>query len=145
MNQDKKHQLNEYHVILTQDVIWNDMDAYMHVNNTVYLRYFESARIAWFDAIGANQHKMRTGIGPILANVLCNFRLPLEYPDTIQIACRGRILSPRKVRTEYVVLSEKHGSVAADGEGLVVYYDYNKGRSCEIPEVIAAAITVLDG
>lgn len=139
------HLEKEYHVVLTQDVIWNDMDAYGHVNNTVYLRYFESARIAWFDAIGISEHKARTGIGPILANVMCNFRLPLDYPDRIQIACRGRILSPKKIRTEYAVLSERHGAAAADGEGLVVYYDYNTGRSCEIPDVIVAAITALDG
>jgi len=130
----------EYNVVLTQDVIWGDMDAFGHVNNTVYLRYFETARIAWFEKIGANEHKARTGIGPILASIQCNYRLPLEYPDRIQIACRGRILSPKKINTQYVVVSEKHGAVAAEGEGLLVYYDYAKGRSCEIPEVIVAAI-----
>jgi acyl-CoA thioester hydrolase len=130
----------EYHIVLTQDVIWGDMDAFQHVNNTVYLRYFETARIAWFEKIGANAHKVQTGIGPILASIQCNYRLPLEYPDRIQIACRGRILSPKKVNTEYLVISEKHRAVAAEGEGLLVYYDYNNNRSCEIPKVIVAAI-----
>ena len=32
-------------------VAWGDMDAFGHVNNTVYLRWFETARIAFFRAV----------------------------------------------------------------------------------------------
>ena len=39
----------EYPVVLNQDIIWGDMDAFGHINNTVYFRYFEDARIAYFD------------------------------------------------------------------------------------------------
>ncbi len=29
-------------------VIWGDMDAFGHINNVIYLRYFEQARVDWF-------------------------------------------------------------------------------------------------
>ena len=45
----------EYPVVLSQDIIWGDMDAFGHVNNTVYFRYFEDARIAYFDQIGVHE------------------------------------------------------------------------------------------
>jgi len=139
-------QLNkEYPVVLSQDVVWGDMDAFGHVNNTVYFRYFEDARIAYFDRIGVHEHKEQSGIGPILANARCDFRLPLDYPDRIQIATRSSILSAKKINMEFVVLSEKHGALSAEGEGLVVYYDYAQGRSCEIPGAIVAAIKALEG
>lgn len=139
-----KHFENEYPVILSQDVIWGDMDAFGHINNTIYFRYFEDARIAYFDRIGVHLHMRQTKIGPILANAHCNFRLPLEYPDRIQIGTRASIQSPKKLNMEFAVFSEKHGRMVADGDGLVVYYDYANGKSCEIPEPIVAAIKALE-
>ena len=33
---------------LQMPIRWGDMDAMGHVNNTLYFRYLETARIAWF-------------------------------------------------------------------------------------------------
>ena len=137
--------IKDYPVVVRQDVIWGDMDAFGHINNTVYFRYFEDARLAYFDKIGVHESKEQFNTGPILAKTHCNFRLPLDYPDRIHIATRSSILSPKTLNMEYAVFSEKHGSIAAEGEGLIVYYDYTNGGSCEIPEAIVAAIKVLEG
>lgn len=135
---------SEFPVILRQDVIWGDMDAFGHVNNTVYFRYFEDARLAYFDLVGINAFKGKTQLGPILATTHCDFRLPLEYPDRIHIAGRSTILGPKKCNMHYAVYSERFNAVAAQGEGLLVYYDYNASRSCPIPESIVAAINELE-
>ena len=134
----------KYPVVLSQNVIWGDMDAYGHVNNTVYFRYFEDARIAYFDRINVHEQMEQFKIGPILASTHCNFRLPLDYPDHIHIATRSSILSPRKFKMEYAVFSERHDSITADGEGLIVYYDYANRKSCEIPSSIVSAIKALE-
>ncbi len=122
-----------YPIILSQDVIWGDMDAFEHVNNTVFFRYFEDARWEFFNRFGVNEYKAKHNIGPILATTSCNFKLPLTYPDRIHIGARYTILSPKKISMEYVVYSEKLDGIAAEGEGLLIYYDYGQGRSCEIP------------
>jgi len=134
----------EYPVVLSQDIIWGDMDAFGHINNTVYFRYFEDARIAYFDQIGVHEQIKQFSVGPILATTQCNFRLPLDYPDHINIATRCSILSPKKFKMEYVVFSERHGAIAAEGDGLIVYYDYANGKSCEIPNAIVTAINKLE-
>ena len=134
----------EYPVLISQDVIWGDMDAFGHINNTVYFRYFEDARIAYFDRIGVHEYKEHSNIGPILAKALCNFRLPLDYPDRIHIGTRGRILSPKTINMEYAVFSERHGKLVADGDGLIVYYDYANSKSCDIPGAIVEAIKKLE-
>lgn len=133
-----------YPVVLLQDVIWGDMDAFGHVNNTVYFRYFEDARIAYFELIGVQEQMKRDGIGPILASTHCNFRLPLDYPDRIHVGTRSTVLSPRRFNMEYAVFSEKHEAITAEGEGLIVYYDYTHGRSIDIPDEIAAGIAKLE-
>lgn len=84
------------------------------------------------------------GVGPILATTQCNFRLPLDYPDHIHIATRSSILSSKKFNMEFVVFSEKHGAITAEGDGLIVYYDYANGKSCEIPDAIVTAIKKLE-
>ena len=135
---------SEYPVVLQQDVIWGDMDAFGHVNNTVYFRYFEDARIAYFDKIGVHEIKKEFTIGPILATTHSDFKLPLEYPDRVHIAGRSTILGPKKINMHYLVYSERFDAIAAEGEGLLVYYDYANGNSCEIPEVIVAAIEAIE-
>ena len=134
----------QYPVVITQNVVWGDMDAFGHVNNTVYFRYFEDARIAYFDRIGMHETKRDSGIGPIMATSSCNFRLPLDYPDRIQVATRAHILSPRKFNMEFVVYSERHDAIAADGDGLMVYFDYANRKSCQIPATIVKAIEELE-
>ena len=123
----------DYPVMLSQDVIWGDMDAFEHVNNTVFFRYFEDARWEFFNRFGVNEYKAKHNVGPILATTQCDFKLPLTYPDHIHIGARYTVLSPKKIGMEYVVYSEKLDGIVAEGEGLLVYYDYDKGRSCEIP------------
>ncbi len=144
MGHPMKQLKKDYPVVLSQDIIWGDMDAFGHINNTVYFRYFEDARIAYFDQIGVHEQKKRFNTGPILATTQCNFRLPLDYPDRIQIATRSSILSPKKLEMEFVVFSERHDAITAEGDGLIVYYDYANGKSCEIPNAIVEAIKELE-
>ena len=40
-------------------VRWGDMDAMGHVNNTIYFRYFEIARLEWLYSVGATSTPVR--------------------------------------------------------------------------------------
>lgn len=134
---------DQFPLVLSQDLLWNDMDAYQHINNTVYFRYFEDARIAYFVKAKINEYMETMQIGPILASTSCNFRAPLTFPDTIQIAARVENISTKTFTMKYVVYSERIKKVAAEGEGLIVYYDYRRKRSCAIPELILSALNAL--
>ena len=132
---------DKYALVLPQELVWGDMDAFQHINNTVYFRYFEDIRMAFFDKIGVNDHMRENKVGPILARTECNFRLPLIYPDKIDIGTNVEVLSPRKFNMTYTVFSEKHQGIAAEGSGLIVFYDYHQNTVCNIPEVIIDALT----
>lgn len=132
-----------YPVELTQDLVWGDMDAFQHINNAVYFRYFEDIRIAYFERIKVIEHMNKTQIGPILASTRCDFRAPLTFPDTIQIATIVENIESNRFTMKYFVYSERLDKIAAEGEGLIVYYDYQRERSCEIPEVILSSINAL--
>ena len=133
----------KYPLVLSQELNWGDMDAFQHINNAVYFRYFEDARIAYFEKMKVVEYKNEKQIGPILASTRCDFRAPLTYPDTIQIATRVEDIRRKRFTMKYTVYSYRLEQVAAEGEGLIVYYDYQRGESCEIPTVIIASINAL--
>ena len=133
----------KFPVVLSQDLIWRDMDAFQHINNAAYFRYFEDARMAYFERAKIIDHKDKTQIGPILASTKCDFRAPLTFPDTIQVATVVEDIETKRFKMKYVVYSERLNRVAAEGEGLLVYYDYQRERSCEIPEVVLSSINAL--
>lgn len=135
--------LSGFSVVIEIPVAWGDMDSFGHVNNTVFFRYFESARIAWLERIefrgsGAD------GIGPILASTQCRFRQPLTYPDTVTVGARATGLQADRFTHEYVMVSRKSGQVAAHGGGIIVAYDYQQGSKCAIPAAVRARIEALD-
>ena len=65
-------------------VRWGDMDAMGHVNNTVYFRYMEQARIAWFESL-VPQAEQWGEVGIVIVNASCNFRRPINYPGTVEV------------------------------------------------------------
>ena len=135
--------LADYPVIVESPVIWGDMDAYEHVNNTVYFRYFESARIAFFDQLKFKDVKDETGIGPILASTQCRFRIPLTYPDTVSIGARVSDVQGDRFTMHYRVVSHQHKKIAAEGEGLLIAYDYKALTKAALPEIIFQRIQKL--
>ena len=125
---------------------WGEMDAMRHVNNAVYFRWFETARIAYFERIGWIGMRDRTGNGPILHSTQARFRAPLTFPDTVTAGARVSELASDRFTMEYEVRSERlGGAVAASGSGLIVAYDYRGLAKAALPEEIVARIRELEG
>lgn len=137
--------LADFPVVVEAPVAWGEMDALGHVNNVVYFRYFENARLAYFDAIGYMEQMKQTGVGPILASTRCRFRRPLEYPDQVVVGARVRQLQPDRFSMEYRVVSRSHGVIAAEGDGAIVSYDYRSGAKALVPDPVRRAIESLEG
>ena len=106
-------------------VAWGDMDALAHVNNTVYLRWFESARIAWWDRLRLRERPHSESLGPILARTTIDYRLPVTYPDTIEVTTTTLRVGGKSVTLGYKVTSAAHGNaIVAEGETVLVLFDY---------------------
>lgn len=125
--------LDGYPLTIEVPVAWGEMDAFQHVNNAVYFRWFESARITYFRKIGMLETMERTGVGPILASTDCRFRLPLAYPDTITVGTRVSSLGEDRFVMDYAIASESFGKLAANGTGLIVTFDYQSNQKAPVP------------
>jgi acyl-CoA thioester hydrolase len=131
-------------IVIDEIVRWGDLDALGHVNNAVFFRYFESARIAYFDRIEFSPKSGHDGTGPILADTRCRFRRPLRYPDRLKVGARVVSLADDRFTMEYAVWSESLATVAAIGEGVIVSFDYGEGRKVTLPEATRRALTALE-
>ena len=131
-------------VSINVDVAWGEMDAFQHVNNVVYFKYFESVRIAYFERLGIFENMEATGVGPILGSTQCRFKAPLTYPDKLRVATKIVDLEADRFTMKYYVQSEKTGRIAAEGEGSIVFYDYKNNCKHNIPEHIHSGIKQLD-
>ena len=135
--------LEGYPVQVEAPVAWGQMDAFGHVNNTVYFRWFEDARLACFTRIGWLAAMEATGVGPILARTQCVFKRPLTWPDTITVAARIEDLGEDRFTMLYRVVSHEHAAVAAEGDGRLVSFDYRANQKAPIPAGVRAAIVAL--
>jgi acyl-CoA thioester hydrolase len=129
--------LSRFPLVLPQDVAWGDMDAFGHVNNAVYYRYFESARIAYLQAIGALDHL--EAFNPVVAANSCRFLRPVVYPDALQLGARVVELRASGFRMEYALFSRAQAVLAATGEAVVVMVGAD-GRKIPLSEALRQAI-----
>src|SRR6516164_7851744 len=100
-----KNPLAGFPVIVELPVVWGEMDSYRHVNNVVYFRYFESARLEYFRRLGWFDYEKETGIGPILAATQARYRKPLTYPDIISVGARISALGVDRCTMDYLLVS----------------------------------------
>jgi acyl-CoA thioester hydrolase len=131
-------------VVIDIPVAWGEMDALRHVNNIVYFRYFESARIAYFEKLRFWEFMNQTGVGPILASIQCKFKIPLTYPDTVSVGTRIPSMEQDRFVMEYRAVSHKSQAIAAEGEGVVVSYNYRESKKTPLPEEMKQRILTLE-
>lgn len=117
---------------------WGDLDARQHLNNTLYFRLMEEGRIQAFRRIGAEGQASE---GIILASIGCDFLRPLTYPATARVTHRvariGRSSLDMEVLIEH---SDEPGVPYAKGREVIVWVDYESGRSRPWPERVLSQL-----
>lgn len=111
--------LAHYPVIYNQPIHWGEMDAFSHLNNVVYYRYAESARIAYLQALGMFDGSMVT----VLAQSSCQYLRPVIYPDTLLLGVRCQRLGTTSMTMEYSYYSCAQQAIVATAEAVVVRLD----------------------
>ena len=118
-------------------VRWGDMDAMGHVNNTVYFRYMEQARIAWFEALVPEGEAWK-GTGIVIVNASCNFKRPINYPGDVEVKVFTGAPGGSSVPTYYEL--SVADALYADGQAVVVFVDMARQKPMRIPESIRARL-----
>jgi acyl-CoA thioester hydrolase len=133
-----------YPVVIQLPVLWGEMDSYRHVNNVVYFRYLECARLEYFARLDWFEFEKQTGIGPILQATQARFRRPLTYPDTISVAARVASMDQDRFTLHHRIVSHRQEAIVCVGEGTVVTFHYATEKKVPIPEELRRRIEALE-
>jgi acyl-CoA thioester hydrolase len=134
-----------YPVIIEQVVDWGDMDSFQHLNNVVYIRYFENARVAYFERMNWRAFLGDTGAGPILGTVQARFRRAVTYPDTLLVGVRVSSMGVDRYTMDYRLVSTKQNDLVTTGDSVVVAFDYRAGTKIAIPVAMRKQIEQIEG
>jgi acyl-CoA thioester hydrolase len=109
-----------------------EMDAFGHVNNVIYYRYMESARIAYMDKLGI----LRENIYTVVASNQCKYMCPVFYPDQLKIGVRVEEVRHSAFRMSYLLWSDGQQQIVAMGDAVIVCVDKEHMLKIAIPDNI---------
>jgi len=132
------------HLVLGIDipVAWGEQDAFGHLNNVVYFRYFENVRMYYLERIGVLRSLEEQRIGVILASTTCDFHKPVLWPATLHV----RTGCARVGNTSFVLdyrITDRIGDEVTTGTSVLVMYDYAAAGKVTIPDAVRQAIEAL--
>mgnify|MGYP000561897490 FL=1 len=119
---------------------WGDMDAMGHVNNTIYFRYLEIARVDWLHQLNATPKP--EGEGPVIVNAFCNFYKQLEYPGDVLVKMYAS--DPGRSTFETWATMEQSanpGVIYAAGGATTIWVDFPKQKAVDLPAWLSEIVT----
>ncbi|MEO7256096.1 MAG: thioesterase family protein [Casimicrobium sp.] len=120
-------------------VRWGDMDAYNHVNNTVYFRFMEQCRLEWFAKLGFKT--VDEDVVPILVEANCRFIRAVTYPATVRVTIRVTVVGPKIVETIHDIFV---GNVLyATGICKLLWMSRSANKAVALPEAVRARLLLL--
>lgn len=119
-------------------VRFRDLDAMNHVNNAVYMTYFEIARLAFWSAItGSDDIRDR---GMILAEQTCTYRSPARYNERLNVWLKPTAIGRSSFVYRYRIDEQGTGRLIATGRSVQVAYDYTTERTTPVSPDLRAAL-----
>ena len=137
--------LADFNITTSFPTHWGDMDSARHVNNLIYLRWAETARVVYFREMGMNIEFSGAGAGAILSYQDCKYIYPMTHPDTAVVGVRTKQILPDRFVLQTAIFSATHDRIAAVTHQTIVPYDYAALQKVAMPGAWLAGIRRIDG
>ena len=118
-------------------VNWGEMDALGHVNNTMYFRYMETARVNWLNSLGIKLGENNQSF--IIVNAFCEFLAPLTYPQTLEIKTFISKIGNTSIDISHDLKIEDQDqkpNLIANGFVTCVWFNFKENKSAPLPTVL---------
>ena len=134
--------MTNFPVELKIPVAWGDMDAFGHVNNVQYMRYFETARVKYFDNMMIGDDS-KSPVKPVLASLTANFKAPVVYPDTLTVKI-GVTKMGNSSMNMCCEMYNQNGNLVLEAFCTIVSFDFVLQKPVGIPDKVRAYIEMLE-
>ncbi|HWI66478.1 MAG TPA: thioesterase family protein [Symbiobacteriaceae bacterium] len=125
--------------VYEHSVIFRDLDVLGHVNNAVYATYFETGRVEYLAAIGAE------ALGLILAEITITYRSPAFMRERLVIGTRVTEIKNSSFIVEGRIEEKATGRLVATSRAVIVHYDYTANRPTPLPQEWREKIAAHEG
>jgi len=131
------------------EVRFRDTDALGHVNNAVYLTYFEAARAGYYRAVTGNVFDSEEGArrqSLIIARACVDYRAPAYFGQPLVVECGAAWVGRSSFALDYrIVVADDEQRLVADGQTVQVMFDYETGRPIRIPPHLLERLSAFEG
>lgn len=132
-----------FHITLQLRIDWAELDLFGHVNNVMFMKYVQAARVNYWEKMGLYQDFLVSKKGPMLASVHCDFKKPLFYPGEVTIRSRVEFVKNTSFGFHHELLNAD-GEIAAEAHDVLVYFDFNTNQKAQLPETYRSAIEKIE-
>jgi acyl-CoA thioester hydrolase len=140
INNMQEEQTIKYPFPVKQEILWGDMDAFNHVNNVMYFRYFETGRVHFMYKTGIWQLLLDEGVMIVVGKLDCNYARPLVYPDEIEISVGIKSIGTTSFICHQKITSTSKG-VVAHGDAIIVGTDPATGKKTPWNDKLCAELS----
>lgn len=144
MNQHTGHESAYFPASLTLRIDWSEMDEFSHINNLMFMKYIQSARVNYWQLTGIYDLFKSTRIGPMLLSSGCKINKPLFFPGEVTIKTRTVYIRKTSFSFEHRLYNQ-NGECVAEGTDVMVMYDFNQHEKHPVPAQIRDSIAQLEG
>ncbi|MBL7936403.1 MAG: acyl-CoA thioesterase [Bacteroidia bacterium] len=124
---------------ITLRIDWSEIDAFGHVNNVMFMKYVQAARLNYVDSVGLMKLHRTQNIGFMVAETNCQFKKELHFPGYINVNTKVAFVKNTSFSLEHT-MTNADGEIVAIAKDVLVVFDFNKKEKCLIPDEIKEKI-----
>jgi acyl-CoA thioester hydrolase len=116
------------------NVRFSETDALGHINNISYFIYMEEARLKFIEALGYDMDVSQWHF--ILASTKCDFVDQGYFNQVLKITTAVSKIGTKSFHLNHEILDSATGKLIAKGEAVMVYFNFEKQKSEQLPEIL---------
>ena len=122
-----------------------DINYGNHVGNDSYIRFFHEGRMRYLNDLGVSEQDIGDGVGLILTEIHCELKAELFYGEELIMYVRISGIERLRFTMEYQIVRSENKILAAQGETVMVAYNYVRRRPVAIPKSFLEKVKELEG
>ncbi|CAN5153992.1 thioesterase family protein [soil metagenome] len=123
---------------------FSELDLFGHVNNVMFLKYIQSARVNYWEQSGIYSEFKENKIGPLLVSTSCQFKKQLMYPGDVTIKTGMEFIKNTSFSLHHIII-DQHGDVVAEAQDVLVMFDFNTNEKTAVPLILRESASELEG
>lgn len=123
---------------------FNDADMFGHVNNTVYLQFFDLAKLEYFRAVMGDEFDSRS-IALVVVNINCNFFAPAFLEESLEVLTTTVKVGEKSLVLDQRIINKATGDVKCQCTTVMAGFDIKTGSSAPISESWRAHLEAYEG